>query len=405
MTASLASLFSSVATKQLAAVDLPKVASHQHELNGSRRLRQFFGEETTKGALRWHYFSDDEEPSREIGTFTFYDSRLKSFERTGRTEWRMYYPGEFLSRAAVGDVLILARSHSGDVYGLVFQAGSSWLRAAKTLFDIEGDQKSFRISPSEDLSRHTIEFVSARILEELDLDIELPATTDFDGVAAIELDAALKAGRLFPAAARLSAVARSLVLVDESKADATLQQWLEAEELIFRAAERRLVDEKLRAGFRDVDDFIAYSLSVHNRRKSRMGLALQNHLSQLFAANGVRYTAQMYTENRKKPDFVFPGADAYRDKAFDASRLTMLAVKSSCKERWTQVLTEAARIPVKHLCTLEPAISEAQTDEMARQQVVLVMPAALHETFSPRQKRALITLADFIEMVRARQDN
>ena len=81
----------------------------------------------------------------------------------------------------------------------------------------------------------------------------------------------------------------------------------------------------------------------------------------------------------------------------------MLAAKSSCKERWTQVLTEAARIPIKHLCTLEAAISEAQTDEMERNRVVLVLPSALHATYSATQRRAILTIRDFIELIASMQ--
>ena len=42
----------------------------------------------------------------------------------------------------------------------------------------------------------------------------------------------------------------------------------------------------------------------------------------------------------------------------------MLAAKTSCKDRWRQVLAEADRIRTKHLLTLEPAISKIQTAEM-----------------------------------------
>ena len=38
-------------------------------------------------------------------------------------------------------------------------------------------------------------------------------------------------------------------------------------------------------------------------------------------------------------------------------------VKSTCKDRWRQVLSEADRIPNKHLFTLEAAISENQTSK------------------------------------------
>ena len=134
-----------------------------------------------------------------------------------------------------------------------------------------------------------------------------------------------------------------------------------------------------------------------------MGLALQNHLGELFRQSKIKFDAQAFTENRKRPDFLFPGAKQYHDLEFSASWLTMLAAKSSCKERWPQVLPEADRIPVKHLCTLEPAISEAQTDEMHRKGVVLVLPSALHATYTASQRRNLMTLAGFIEIVKAKQ--
>lgn len=49
---------------------------------------------------------------------------------------------------------------------------------------------------------------------------------------------------------------------------------------------------------------------------------------------------------------------------FSIIACTMLGVKSTCKDRWRQVLSEAKRIDNKHLATLEPGISENQTAEM-----------------------------------------
>ncbi|EJA5030400.1 hypothetical protein MU985_004932 [Salmonella enterica] len=42
----------------------------------------------------------------------------------------------------------------------------------------------------------------------------------------------------------------------------------------------------------------------------------------------------------------------------------MLAYKSTCKDRWRQMLNEAVRIPDKHLLTLESSICENQTNEI-----------------------------------------
>ena len=42
----------------------------------------------------------------------------------------------------------------------------------------------------------------------------------------------------------------------------------------------------------------------------------------------------------------------------------MLGAKSTCKDRWRQVLAEDEKISRKHLLTLEPGISEPQTHQM-----------------------------------------
>ena len=81
----------------------------------------------------------------------------------------------------------------------------------------------------------------------------------------------------------------------------------------------------------------------------------------------------------------------------------MLGVKSTCKDRWRQVLAEAERIENKHLLTLETAISTQQTDEMRAKKLQLVLPRPLHQTFSPAQQSWLMDVQGFIELVRQRQ--
>ena len=84
-------------------------------------------------------------------------------------------------------------------------------------------------------------------------------------------------------------------------------------------------------------------------------------------------------------------------------RLAMLAAKSTCKDRWRQILAEADRLPVKHLLTLEPGISAAQTNEMAARNVVLVIPLEIHGTFSAGQRPQILTVRAFIERLRNQQ--
>ncbi|MGE3345389.1 MAG: type II restriction endonuclease, partial [Vicinamibacterales bacterium] len=165
-----------------------------------------------------------------------------------------------------------------------------------------------------------------------------------------------------------------------------------------------MVLKRLRQGFgEDVDEFIAYSLSVQNRRKSRVGHAIENHLEALFSSRTIRYSRGQVTERASRPDFVFPSIKDYRDFDFPAGRLTMLGVKSTCKDRWRQVLAEADRVPRKHLFTLEPAISTMQTSEMRSRSVVLVMPAALHATFDSEQRADILSVRGFLGLLAERQ--
>jgi hypothetical protein len=109
------------------------------------------------------------------------------------------------------------------------------------------------------------------------------------------------------------------------------------------------------------------------------------------------------TENRNKPDFLFPGQAEYRDPAFPADRVAMLGAKSSLKDRWRQVLSEAERVDLKHLLTLEPGVSENQTAEMAAKSLQLVLPKALHASYRPHQQAWLLSLGQFLAVIKAQQ--
>ena len=403
MSYSLNSIFSAVIFKTLAQVDLPG-GSNQHEINGVNAVREFFEtDQSVSGIISWHYFSDDSEPLQDTGNFTFYDARAKSADRTGRTEWRMYYKGDFLRRANPGDVLVLTRTLDGVIFGLVFQSNSSWLRAAQVLFQLEDVTSKMQLITEEGLQGRELELAKRQILEELGIEVSIPSLDDDDEIADRELALANEAGRNFPSTNRMSELAQSLVDVDINNADVALVAFIDREERIFRAIEKILVTRKLSEGFSSVDDFISYSLSVQNRRKSRMGFALQNHLSKIFTIKQLRFDSQVITEGKNKPDFIFPGRREYRDASFNPELLVMLAAKSSCKERWTQILGEAERIPNKHLCTLEQAISVDQTRAMRVRNVILVIPSTFHATYTAAQQRDLWTINQFVDYVRSLQ--
>ena len=155
-------------------------------------------------------------------------------------------------------------------------------------------------------------------------------------------------------------------------------------------------------GEADVDGFVSFSLSVQNRRKSRAGHSLEHHLASIFEAHQLDFDRGARTEGNKRPDFLFPGTKAYQDPGFPASSLTLLGAKSSCKDRWRQVLSEGERVLEKHLITLEPGISTNQTDEMQAAGLQLVVPSPLHASYRPEQASWLMSLEDLLNMTKAR---
>ncbi|WP_264704884.1 type II restriction endonuclease [Pantoea agglomerans] len=166
---------------------------------------------------------------------------------------------------------------------------------------------------------------------------------------------------------------------------------------IFLLVEELHVLDIIRKGFGSVDEFIALANSVSNRRKSRAGKSLELHLEHLFIEHGLRHFAtQAVTEGNKKPDFLFPSAEAYHDAEFPAENLRMLAVKTTCKDRWRQILNEANRISPVHLFTLQEGVSQAQYREMQAEGVRLVVPSSLHKKYPEAVRAELMTLGAFI---------
>lgn len=179
--------------------------------------------------------------------------------------------------------------------------------------------------------------------------------------------------------------------------DGRLMSRRQTEYEIFLQIEEWQVLDIIRQGFASVDEFIALANSVSNRRKSRAGRSLELHLERLFIEYGLRhFTTQAVTEGNKKPDFLFPSAAAYHDVNFPESQLRMLAVKTTCKDRWRQALSEADRIKNIHLLTLQEGVSVAQFLEMQRAGVTLVVPASLHHKYPVVVRQHLLTLGQFI---------
>ena len=80
-----------------------------------------------------------------------------------------------------------------------------------------------------------------------------------------------------------------------------------------------------------------------NRRKSRAGRSLENHFDHLLKRAQIPHVIRP-ADVDGKPDIIIPSVEAYKDNRYPNNRLFMVGVKTTCKDRWRQVLNEAKRI-------------------------------------------------------------
>ncbi|AMV17420.1 type II restriction endonuclease [Planctomyces sp. SH-PL14] len=173
---------------------------------------------------------------------------------------------------------------------------------------------------------------------------------------------------------------------------------------LFQSLEEATELPIIRNGFDNIEDFLARAQHILQRRKSRAGLSLELQTREIFLEEnllqGTDFDHQPESEPGKHPDFLFPSKSHYSDPAFPASRLRMLAAKTTCKDRWSQVLTEAQRIPEKHLLTLQEGMSVRQFTNMTEAGIRLVVPTPIIGKFPSQVRPHLQSLESFIADVR-----
>ena len=312
--------------------------------------------------------------------FTYYRSK----NELRITKFGRDFP--FLSPEQTGSLFVLTQQDADRYSGYFLESEG----------DIEQFLTAFSISPTETNRPINADNLAPETREQI-------AMQQF--IAALTVD--------FPTSEEMSAAARDIqnrihnhLDFVRTNPDQKIIDWTNMEYSLFRAIEQTRYGELIAAGFTSLDEFIATANIVLNRRKSRAGKSLEHHLSALFDGNGIEYSAQAITEGRKKPDFIFPSEHAYRDPNFPVENLISLAAKTTCKDRWRQIINEADRLRdrPKYLCTLQQGISPNQMDEMQAENVILVVPQPYIATF-PRDRRDRIwTLSRFIDYVREVED-
>jgi len=124
------------------------------------------------------------------------------------------------------------------------------------------------------------------------------------------------------------------------------------------------------AGFGALDRLF---LSAAQTRKSRAGLSFEHHVKRLLVDGRVRHEAQVVFGGRR-PDFVLPDVATLNDKS--RTDALILSLKTTLRERWKQLGMERKHGAV-FLATVDDRVFTPAIEEMARNDIVLVVPESL----------------------------
>lgn len=209
----------------------------------------------------------------------------------------------------------------------------------------------------------------------------------------------------YPTGEEVIRKAAELNPANEADADERLIERRRCEFEVFQSLEEAVELPRVQSGFTDLASFIRRANTILQRRKARAGVSLELHMRAIFEEEalleGQHFSYQATSEAGKRPDFLFPNAEAYRDSGFPSDRLRMLAVKTTCRDRWRQVLNEADRIQTKHLLTLQEGVSPRQYREMRDAGVRLVVPRSIHRAFGSECRDEILDVGTFIRELRA----
>lgn len=184
--------------------------------------------------------------------------------------------------------------------------------------------------------------------------------------------------------------------------DKKLISYTDEEYRLFRKIEYDVYSTRINQGFNNMDSFIDLANKIINRRKSRAGKSLEHHIAAIFDDNNLRYEEQVITEGNKRPDFIFPSGEAYHNLRYPTDKIVSLASKTTCKDRWRQVINEADRLrdKNKYLLTLQQGISSAQLSEMEQEKVILVVPDVYKNMYPANYRDKIWNVKKFIDYIK-----
>lgn len=311
------------------------------------------------------------------------DNMIKWYGKGTRSEYRITRFGKgfpYFTDEHVGDLFILIQINRDEFLGYVLSGDDAEAFLATFAISPVNNVATYGLeSEGQDLTLHDLieEYVSSKL--------SFPNTSE---VAEQTREIFFRINKK-----------KSDAIFDKFSSDEILLEWIDIEYSIFKALERSLYQDELERPFGDIESLIRFSNTALNRRKIRAGQSFEHHLDYIFRQWRLQFSHPGRTEGKKKPDFMFPNNEAYADLEFPEEQLVFLGAKTTCKDRWRQILNEADRVGVKYLATMEKGISSNQLEEMEKSNVKLVVPKKYHELYPKEYREKLMTLEDFCKMI------
>jgi type II restriction enzyme len=312
------------------------------------------------------------------------DSIVTYYGRKSRDEYRLTCFGKafpYLQEDMVGDLLLLIPQDLHNWLAYVIDEGP----------DIDDVQAALGVEIIEGWGVYDIDAKLEPLAEDACIDKRFRAFA--------EPLAAFPTGASFSTAAR-DALLQCVRTFANRSPDDKLLDLMKQEYRLFKLVERQLCLPQVKQLFQNIDDFLKVAATIMNRRKARAGRSMENHVEYLLREAQIPFDCRPDIDG--EPDIVIPGKTEYNDPKFPDDRLFMVGVKTTCKDRWRQILNEGQRIPHKHLMTIQEGISRKQLLQMQQSHVTLIVPKRLHTRYPLDRKIKLLDVEGFIKVVRHR---
>lgn len=205
----------------------------------------------------------------------------------------------------------------------------------------------------------------------------------------------------FPSTKRMAELAWLRDQPESGEPDALLLSWMDTETRLFYTIEAAQALPRFQEDCQSTDDYLSLAKSLLQRRVSRRGRSFELHLERLFSELSLRFETQVQTEPGSNVDFLFPGLSAYSNPTFPLEQLVHMNAKTTVRERWMQVSSEAQRLSTRHLGTVDSSISQSTLSNIKAAGIRIVMPEGVLSTYA--EGSGLISIAEFVDFVRSTQ--